>query len=198
MSEFGFDGFSPPVTFVMMPAYEDLLRIQAIEINDIIRKSQYSFEISDNVIRFSPIFKKEATVWFDYMVVDDKTGANKTFNTGSNVVADYSNIPYSHIPYYTINSIGKNWIFRYTLALAKDTLGNVRGKYDNVPIPDQIIKLDGDLLRREGKEEKDLLIKEIRDTLEQTGLQAQMKKQAENAKYMQEMFSKVPTLIYIG
>jgi hypothetical protein len=198
MSEFGFDGFSPPVTFVMMPAYEDLLRIQAIEINDMIRKSQYSFEISDNVIRFSPIFKKEATVWFDYMVVDDKSGANKTFNTGSNIIADYSNIPYSHIPYYTINSIGKNWIFRYTLALAKDTLGNVRGKYDNVPIPDQIIKLDGDILRREGKEEKDLLIKEIRDTLEQTGLQAQMKKQAENAKMMQEMFSKVPTLIYIG
>ena len=132
------------------------------------------------------------------MVVDDKSGANKTFNTGSNIIADYSNIPYSHIPYYTINSIGKNWIFRYTLALAKDTLGNVRGKYDNVPIPDQIIKLDGDVLRREGKEEKDLLIKEIRDTLEQTGLQAQMKKQAENAKMMQEMFAKVPTLIYIG
>ena len=198
MSEFGFDGFSPPVTFVMMPAYEDLLRIQAIEINDMIRKSQYSFEISDNVIRFSPIFKKEATVWFDYMVVDDKTGANKTFNTGSNVVADYSNIPYNHIPYYTINAIGKNWIFRYTLALAKDTLGNVRGKYENVPIPDQIIKLDGDVLRRESKDEKEALLKEIRDTLEQTGLQAQMKKQAENAKYMQEMFSKVPTLIYIG
>ncbi len=198
MAEFGFDGYSPPVTFVMMPAYEDLLRIQAIEINDMIRKSQYSFEISDNVIRFSPIFKKEATVWFDYMVVDDKFGANKTYNTGSNIVADYSNVPYSHIPYYTINSIGKNWIFRYTLALAKDTLGNVRGKYENVPIPDQIIKLDGDLLRREGKEEKELLLKEIRDTLEQTGLQAQMKKQAENAKMMQEMFAKVPTLIYIG
>jgi hypothetical protein len=198
MSEFGFDGYSPPVTFVMMPAYEDLLRIQAIEVNDMIRKSQYSFEISNNVIRFSPIFKKEATVWFDYMVVDDKQGPNQTFNTSSAIVADYSNVPYSHIPYYTINSIGKNWIFRYTLALAKETLGNVRGKYDNVPIPDQIIKLDGDLLRREGKDERELLIKEIRDTLEQTGLQAQMKKQAENAKMMQEMFNKVPTLIYIG
>ena len=84
------------------------------------------------------------------------------------------------------------------MALAKETLGNVRGKYDNVPIPDQIIKLDGDLLRREGKDERELLIKELRDTLEQTGLQAQMKKQAENAKYMQEMFAKVPSLIYIG
>jgi len=198
MGEFGFDGYSPPVTFVMMPAYEDLLRIQAIEINDMIRKSQYSFEVSNNVVRFSPIFKQSATVWFDYIVVGDKEGAGKTYNTSTSLISDYSNVPYNHIPYYSINSIGKNWIYRYTLALAKETLGNVRGKYDNVPIPDQIIKMDGDLLRREGKEERELLIKEIRETLEQTGLQAQMKKQAENAKMMQELFGKVPTLIYIG
>ncbi len=198
MGEFGFDGYSPPVTFVMMPAYEDLLRIQAIEINDLIRKSQYSFEVSNNIVRFSPIFKQSATVWFDYVVVGDKEGAGKTYNTSTSLVSDYSNVPYNHIPYYSINSIGKNWIYRYTLALAKETLGNVRGKYDNVPIPDQIIKMDGDLLRREGKEERELLIKEIRETLEQTGLQAQMKKQAENAKMMQELFGKVPTLIYIG
>ncbi len=181
-----------------MPAYEDLLRIQAIEINDLIRKSQYSFEVSNNIVRFSPIFKQSATVWFDYVVVGDKEGAGKTYNTSTSLVSDYSNVPYNHIPYYSINSIGKNWIYRYTLALAKETLGNVRGKYDNVPIPDQIIKMDGDLLRREGKEERELLIKEIRETLEQTGLQAQMKKQAENAKMMQELFGKVPTLIYIG
>jgi hypothetical protein len=198
MGEFGFDGYSPPVTFVMMPAYEDLLRIQAIEVNDLIRKSQYSFEISNNVVRFSPIFKKEATIWFDYMVVDDKQGVNQTFNSGSSVVADYSNVPFTHIGYNNINSIGRNWIFRYTLALAKETLGNIRGKYDRVPIPDAEIKLDGDLLRREGKEEREILIKEIRETLEETGLQAQMKKQAENAKMMNEMFTKVPTLIYIG
>jgi hypothetical protein len=198
MSEFGFDGFSPPVTFVMMPAYEDLLRIQAIEINDMIRKSQYSFEVSNNVIRFSPVFKKEATVWFDYIVVGDKQGANQTYNSASGVTSDYSNVPYNHIPYTNINSIGKTWIFDYTLALAKETLGMIRSKYENIPIPDAIIKLDGELLRREAKEMKDQLIKELRDTLEQTGLQAQMKKQAENAKFMQEMYQKVPTLIYIG
>jgi hypothetical protein len=198
MGEFGFDGYSPPVTFVMMPAYEDLLRIQAIEVNDMIRKSQYSFEISNNVVRFSPIFKQNATIWFDYIVVGDKQGAGTTYDSSTSLVSDFSNVPYNHIPYYSINSIGRNWIFRYTLALAKETLGNIRGKYDRIPIPDAEIKLDGDTLRREGKEERDLLIKEIRDTLEQTGLQAQMKKQAENAKMMQEMFSKVPNLIYIG
>jgi hypothetical protein len=198
MSEFGFDGFSPPVTFVMMPAYEDLLRVQAIELNDMIRKSQYSFEVSNNVVRFTPIFKSPSTIWFDYIVVDDKQGSTTTFEDSGARVSDISNIPYNHIPYYSINAIGRNWIYRFTLALAKETLGNIRGKYDRIPIPDAEIKLDGDILRREGKEERELLIKELRDTLEQTGLQAQMKKQAENAKMMNEMFSKVPHLIYIG
>jgi hypothetical protein len=198
MGEFGFGGFSPPVTFVMMPAYEDLLRIQAIEINDMIRKSQYSFQVSNNVVRFTPVFKSPSTIWFDYIVVDDKQGSSTTFDDSATRVSDMSNIPYNHIPYYSINAIGRNWIYRFTLALAKETLGNIRGKYERIPIPDAEIKLDGDLLRREGKEERDALIKELRDTLEQTGLQAQMKKQAENAKMMQEMFSKVPHVIYIG
>lgn len=77
-------------------------------------------------------------------------------------------------------------------------MGNIRSKYEKVPIPDADIRLDGEMLRREGKDEREILIKEIRETLEETGLQAQMKKQAENAKFMQEMYQKVPTLIYIA
>jgi len=198
MGEFGFDGYSPAVTFVMMPAYEDLLRIQAIEVNDMIRKSQYSFEISNNSIRFSPYFKNNTPIYFDYIVVDDKQGPGSTYNPSGSIVSDYSNVPYGHISYTTINSIGRTWIFKYTLALSKETLGDIRSKYDNIPIPDALIKLDGELLRREGKEEKEYLVKELRETLEQTGMQAQMKKQAENAKYMQEIYQKTPFLIYIG
>jgi hypothetical protein len=206
MSEFGFDGYSPPVTFVMMPAFEDLLRIQAIEINDMIRKSQYSFQISNNNIRFTPIFTTDKTIWFDYYVVGDKldgsdgSGSNGAIQSGSSnsVVSDLSNIPYDNIPYSNINSIGRLWIYKYTLALAKELLGNIRSKYQEIPIPDATIRLDGEILRREGAEEKELLIKEIRETLEQTGQQAQMKKQMENAQAMNSMFNYVPTPIFIA
>jgi hypothetical protein len=200
MSEFGFDGYSPPVTFVMMPAYEDLLRIQAIEINDMIRKSQYSFMVSNNVVRFTPIFKADAAVWFDYMVVDDKTGEASMLTSGSenSVVSDFSNIPYENIQYGNINSIGRLWIYKYTLALAKELLGNIRSKYENIPIPDAIIKLDGDTLRREASAEKENLIKEIRETLEQTGYQAQLKKHMENAEAMGAIFQKIPVPIFIA
>lgn len=196
MAEFGFDGFSPPVTFVMMPAYEDLLRIQAIEINDMIRKSQYGFEISNNIIRFSPIFKNDKIVYFDYMVVDDKKV--NLLQSGSNIASDLSNVPYTHISYAKTNDMSRTWIFKYTLALAKELLGIIRSKFENIPYPDGQIKLDGDKLRREGLEEKNMLTKELRETLEETGLQAQMKKQLENSENMQKMLANVPTLIYIG
>jgi len=196
MAEFGFDGYSPPVTFVMMPAYEDLLRIQAIEINDMIRKSQYGFEVSNNIIRFSPVFKESKMVYFDYMVVDDKQA--NTFQSGSNVASDLSNVPYTNINYTNTNDMSRLWIFRYTLALAKELLGIIRSKFENIPYPDGQIRLDGEILRREAIAEKEGLIKELRETLEETGMQAQMKKQMENSENMQKMFKNVPTLIYIG
>jgi len=196
MAEFGFDGYSPPVTFVMMPAYEDLLRIQAIEINDIIRKSQYGFEVSNNIIKFQPIFTQDKAIFFDYMVVDDKQA--NTFQSGSDVGSDLSNVPYTHISYTKTNDMSRTWIFKYTLALAKELLGIIRSKFENIPYPDGQIRLDGEILRREAIAEKEALIKELRETLEETGMQAQMKKQMENSKNMQEMFKNIPTLIYIG
>ena len=79
-----------------------------------IRKSQYSFEISNNNIRFSPYFKSDTPVYFDYIVADEKQGSGKTYNPSGSIVSDYSNVPYGHISYTTINSIGRTWIFKYT------------------------------------------------------------------------------------
>ena len=200
MSEFGFDGYSPPVTFVMMPAYEDLLRIQAIEINDMIRKSQYSFSVSNNVVRFAPIFTKDTIVWFDYMVVDEKQSGSALLQSGSenSSVSDFSNIPYNNIQYKNINEMGRLWIYRYTLALAKELLGLIRSKYEQIPIPDATIRLDGELLRREAMQEKEGLLKEIRETLEETGYKAQLKKQMENSEALQNIFMRIPSPIFIA
>ena len=196
MAEFGFDGYSPPVTFVMMPAYEDLLRIQAIEINDMIRKSQYGFEISNNIIRFQPIFTQDKAIFFDYMVVDDKQ--LNTFQSGSDIASDLSNVPYTHISYTKTNDMSRTWIFKYTLALSKELLGIIRSKFSEIPYPDGEIRMDGEILRREAIADKEALIKELRETLEETGMQKQMEKQAETSKRTQEMFRNIPNLIYIG
>jgi hypothetical protein len=134
------------------------------------------------------------------MVVDDKSSGNALLQSGSenSTVSDFSNIPYDNIQYMNINGMGRLWIYKYTLALSKELLGTIRSKYQEIPIPDASIRLDGETLRREAAEEKKALIDEIRETLEQTGHQAQMKKQMENAEAMQNIFNRVPVPIFIA
>lgn len=198
MTEFGFDGYSPAVSFVMMPVYEDLLRIQAIEFNDMVRKSSFSFNIVNNKLKLFPIPTSTFQVWFDYYITKDKFDDLIDFAHSGSVVADYSNVPYQKIQYRTINDVGRMWIFKYTFALTKELLGNIRSKYSTIPIPNADITLDGAQLRAESAAEKEELLKEIRETLAEAGRQKQMEKHMSNSKNMMEIFKGIPTFIYIG
>ncbi len=196
-AEFGFDGYSPAVTFVMMPAFEDLLRVQAIEINDQIRKSIYTFSISNNIVRISPVPTETYNIWFDYYNVNEKGGDHLKSGSANEFVSDISNVPLNHIGYDNINSVGKVWIYKYTLALAKELLGIIRSKYERIPIPNQDIRMDGELLRREAAEEKQQLIEELQETLTTSGYAEQMRIQAEAAELQGEILKRVPIPIYI-
>jgi len=196
-AEFGFDGYSPAITFVMMPAYEDMLRVQAIEINDQIRKSIHTFTLSNNVLKVSPIPRTSFNMYFDYYVTSDKTSATLQSGSQNEFVSDFSNIPLDHLPYNNINSIGKVWIYKYTLALAKELLGLIRSKYERVPIPNSDIKMDGEVLRREAQQEKEMLVKELQETLTKAGYHEQMKLQAESAEAQNKILDRVPLAIYV-
>ena len=67
--------------------------------------------------------------------------------------------------YSLINDVGKQWVRKYTLALAKEMLGAVREKYSTVPIPGSEVSLDGASLRAEAQTEKDNLIEQLRENL---------------------------------
>ena len=196
-AEFGFDGYSPAITFVMMPAYEDMLRVQAIEINDMIRKSIYTFTISDNKLRISPIPTTAYEIYFDYYVENEKTGSVLQSGSANDYVSDLSNVQLDHIPYNNINSIGKVWIYKYTLSLSKELLGLIRSKYERVPIPNQDIRMDGELLRREAVQEKSDLIEELQETLTKAGFHEQMKLQAESVDNQVKIIGRVPLPIYV-
>jgi hypothetical protein len=196
-AEFGFDGYSPAITFVMMPAYEDMLRVQAIEINDVIRKSIYTFTLSNNQLKISPVPLSTYPIFFDYYVLNEKTGSAVQVGTVNQFVSDASNVPLSHIQYANINSVGKVWIYKYTLALAKELLGLIRSKYQSIPIPNADIRMDGELLRREAVQEKQELVKELQETLQASGKFEQMKAQAEAAEHQGQILQKVPIPIYI-
>ena len=196
IDEFGFGSFSPAAQFVLMPIFEDMLRIQAIEFNDQIRKSGHSFNITNNKLQIFPIPTSPGKLWFEYFVRDEFV-QNSTSVT-PDVVSDYSNIGYDFIPYVSINDVGRQWIRKYTLALAKELLGAIREKYSSVPIPGSEISLDGAALRAEAQTEKDALIEQLRENLEELSRKNQFEIRNNESNYQQEMLRKVPLTIYTG
>ena len=196
---FGFGNYSPAVSFTMMPIFEDLLRVQAIEMNDSVRKSAYSFTLVNNKLRVFPDPDADKTVWFDYVVTSERDNPLITQYSGSaDVVSDFSNVPYDNMQYQFINDVGKQWIRKYGLALTKELLGMVRSKYGTIPIPNADTSLDGDTLRAEASAEKEGLISQLREILEQTSRKAMLEADKDEAEFLQEKLSKVPYPIYIG
>ena len=196
METFGFGNFSPGVNFMLMPTYYDILKVQAIEFNDQIRKSAYSFELLNNdQLRIFPIPKRDETLYFDYVVKSDRN--NPIRNTNTNLITNVSNVPYTNISYTTINTPGRQWIFRYTLALAKEMLASVRGKYSTVPIPGSEVTTNAGDLRSEAATEKQALIEELKTMLEESSRVKYIERDAQIAQNSQDTFTKVPYPIYI-
>ena len=196
---FGFGNYSPAVSFTLMPLFEDLLRVQAIELNDSIRKSAYSFTLRNNKVRLFPDPESSSTLYFDYVKVSDRDNPLITEYSGSSdVVSDFSNVPYDNMEYKFINDVGKQWIRKYGLALTKELLGIIRSKYGTIPIPNADTTLDGDTLRSEAAAEKEGLISQLREMLEQMSRKALLEADKDEAEFLQEKLSKVPYPIYIG
>lgn len=209
LNEMGFAGYSPATQFLMTPIFEDLLRMQAIEFNDLVRKSGYSFELINNKLRIFPIPTFDSKLHFQYLMGSDRdaqgvssSGSSYYNSSGSLVtssfVGDYSNAPYNFIPYGSINSVGRQWIWKYFLACCKELLGAIRQKYQTIPIPGAEVTLDGGELRQEAQQEKTDLISQLRENLEASGRKAQMEMRAAEAQQIQETLNKVPMGIYIG
>ena len=196
VDEFGFGSFSPAAQFILMPIYEDLLRIQQIEFSDQFRKSAHTFNIVNNKIQIFPLPTKDYKLWFEYQVVKDRRENSTVITT--NVVSDYSNVGYNFAEYQKINDVGKQWIRKYTLALAKEMLGAVREKYSTVPIPGSEVSLDGASLRAEAQTEKDSLIEQLRENLNEVSKKQRMENEASMVDQQQQIINKVPLNIYIG
>ena len=201
LDAFGFGGSSPAITFMLQPIYADLLRVQAIEFNDQIRKSAYSFEIVNNKLRIFPTWSGDSTgsLYVEWNKVSDRDNVLRTRYSGSNdTISDISNAPYNNMSYQHINDVGKQWVRKFGLALSKELLGMVRSKYGTIPIPNSEVSLDGETLRAEATAEKELLIEQLREMLDQTSNKALLEADRESSEHLQEKLKKVPYPIYIG
>lgn len=201
MDAFDFGSYSPGVNFLLMPASYDVLKVQAIEFNDQIRRSGYSFEIVNNHLKLFPIPKVAGKIWFEYYKVKDKQSLDNSANTpggSGGSISNISNVPYENPVYGNINAIGKQWIYRYALALAKELLAYVRGKYTTVPIPGSEATLNQADLLADARTEKEALITNLRDILDGTSKVNQLERKANESKFLSEMLKEVPMVLYVG
>ena len=198
MDSMGFGGYSPAMNFMLMPLSYDLQKFQMIEFNDQIRKSQYSFELVNNMLRLFPIPNGGVdTLRFEYILLSDRNQPYVERN-GQSIITNASNVPYTNPTYTTINSIGRQWVFEYGLAIVKEILGYVRGKYSTVPIPGAEVTLNqGDLISA-ATTEKQALIERLRAYLDTTSRKVLLENKSLEAEYQNKTIAQVPMTIFIG
>ena len=201
LDAFGMGNVSPAVSFILRPVSYDIARAQAIETNDKVRKSNYSFELINNKLRVFPIPNGISSgsndrLYFQYYARTDQESTTRNYT--SNKVTDPSNAPYKFITYSEINSTGRQWIRKFTLALSKELLGIIRSKYASMPLPNGEVNLDGEALKAEGREEKEQLLTELKEFLDSVTLRERSLAEQEQADAQQSVLNKAPLGIYIG
>ena len=201
MDAFDFGSYSPGVNFLLMPISYDLLKVQAIEFNDQVRKSAYSFEVHNNSLRLFPTPKSGGLIWFEYYLLEDKQNLDDSANTpgGQDAsISNISNVPYANPVYTEINSVGRQWIAKYALALSKELLAYIRGKYTTVPVPGSEATLNQADLLADARTEKEALIVNLRDILEKTSKVSQLERKSQEAAFLQDTLKMVPMVIFVG
>ena len=199
----GLGGFGGGTGYLMMPLSYDIQVIQAIEMNQQVRWPNYSFEIKNDKLRIFPVpnFSYESgdyetRIWFEYILRNERV--NSSVQQMPAQVTNVSNTPYDNPNYDYINSVGRQWIFEYTLALSKEMLGYVRGKYSSIPIPNAEVNLNqGDLLSA-ATAEKAQLIERLRAYFDETSRQSLLNRRAAEAESKMIELQQVPYTIYIA
>ncbi len=198
LDAFGFGNQSPAINFMLMPLNYDIGVMQAIELNDDIRKSSFSFHIVNNMLKIFPIPTSTKKLFFEYYINSEKSSVVSNQDSLGGLITDISNVPYQNPIYSQINAPGRYWIFEYTLALASENLGLIRGKYSTVPIPGAETTLNQADLISKGKDSQTALIEKLRLDLDEASRKMQLQRKAEENDNMQKVLGNVPLPIWIG
>ena len=195
LDTFGFGAYSTGVSFMLMPMYADLLRVQAIEFNDMMRKSAFTFELINNELRIFPVPTRDFKLWIEYIVKEERSNPLK-YPVGQ--VSDMSNAPYDYMVYSDINAPGKTWIYSFGLALAKEMLGYIRGKYGSIPIPNGETSLNAADLLSAATTEKQALVQELRTMLDTMTRSKLLEAKRLETEALAASLNGTPLAIYIG
>jgi len=193
-------GYGAYTGYLMMPLSLGLQTIQSIEMNTQVGFSNYTFELVNNQLKVFPVPRTRddgANMWFYYIKDDDRINSAFEESTG-NKINNLSKAPYKNPIYSQINSIGRSWIFEYTLALTKEMLGYVRGKYTQIPIPGAEVTLNQSDLLSSATSTKEALITKLREYFDSTSREKLLERRKNESEYTQVELNRTPMTIYIG
>ena len=196
--------FSDDSTFEIIPTWQN--KMQAIMYEDSLytRTSHYSYEIRDNMLRLFPTpsywgASSLDRIWVEFYVgASDPWGTNDRYDDGVLGVNNVNTLPFDNIPYESINSMGKQWIRKYALALCKEMLGQIRGKFTTMPIPGENVTLNHSELLSQAKEEQESLRDKLKEILDGITYQELSKTDVEMSDAAAAVFKNSPLPIFVG
>ena len=201
-NEFRFESFTPETIFYVLPVFEDLLRAGMLQFSQRVRRSNYYYKIVGQMIRIYPVPSRNTQnprkLFIRAQFAADAFNLNSgTLGSGPddsvNGISGLSNIPYGNIPYTSINSVGRQWIREYTLALCMITLAFIRGKVKSIPIPGNTdLQLNSDDLLTRGYELKEQLITQIRELLDSLTYSSLVEQEALKSENLMKQLRAVP------
>jgi len=187
-------------TFEVIPVWQN--KLQAMNFEDMIytRTSHFSYELRDNRLRIfpQPVTGEISQMWFTFQVLDDAWDVDETRKDGVEGINNLNTIPFANIPYENINSVGKQWIRRFALALSKETLGQIRGKFGTIPIPGENLTLNASDLLSQAQTEQNALREELKTVLDEMVYTALAEKDAAMAGNISTVKQQAPLPIFQG
>jgi hypothetical protein len=201
MSTYG--QFADDSTFEVIPTWQNKLQAIMYEDNILTRTSNYSYELIDNKLRLYPTpsywgFQESNRIWVRFYVQSDAWDENPNMDDGTSGVNNLNTLPFDNIPYANINAIGKQWIRKYSLALSKEMLGQIRGKFSTIPIPGESVTLNHADLLSQAKEEQESLRTKLQEMLKETEYIELIKQDSEKTEATTNTFKNSPLPIFVG
>ena len=190
-NEFSFESFTPETVFYILPVYEDILRGGQLDLSNRVRRSNFSYKITGTNFRIYPIPTKSKKLFFRIRQYPDPTSPSYRDDT-IHGVSNMSNLPFGNVKYNRINSIGRQWIRSYALALSMEQLGYIRGKFGSIPVPNSDVTLNSSDLISNGRSDRDGLKEKLRELLDSMTYDKLMEIQSARAEQINKQLKYVP------
>lgn len=190
-NEFSFESFTPETVFYILPVYEDLLRGGQLDLSNRVRRSNFSYKIMGTNLRIYPIPTSDSKIFLRIRQYPDPTSPSYHDST-IHGVSNMSNLPFGNVRYNRINSIGRQWVRSYTLAISMEQLGYIRGKFGSIPVPNSEVTLNSSDLINNGRTDRDGLKEKLREMLESMTYDKLMEVQSLRAEQINKQLKYVP------